>query len=423
MYNQICPYFDSVFSKFQCGFRKGFKAQHCLLTMVEKWRKTLDEGGETEAVLTDLSKAFDCIDHNLLIAKLNAYRFEKRSLEFIHSYLTKSKQRTKVDSAFSSWEMLLSGVPQGSILEPLLFNIHICDVFFKTPENIDFAGCADDNTPYTYSSKIEHVLSNLQRASEKLCSWFSANYLVENTGKCHLLTSSNLPVDIRITNTKISNVERVKLLRVNIEGRLNFDYHVNTLLKKANKKYHTLARVCNYMDTKKRRVLMKAFTTSQFSYCPPVWMFLSRTLNNRINKIHERALRLAYKNETFLSFNDLLKRDRSVSIHQKNLQLFATEIYKTKNDLRPKIMKDIFHFIRKPYNLRNDPELQRRRNRTVYFGTESISSLALKIWELIPSDIRSANSLGMFKEKIKFWTTDKCPCRLCKTYIGNVGFV
>ena len=175
-------------------------------------------------------------------------------------------------------------------------------MFFETPENIDFAGYADDNTPYTYSSKIEHVLTNLQGASEKLFSWFSANHLVANAGKCHLLTSSNLPVDIRITNTKISNVERVKLLGVNIEGRLNFDYHVNTLLKKANKKYHALARVCNYMDTKKRRVLMKAFITSQFSYCPLVWMFHSRTLNNRINKIHERALRLAYKNETFLSF-------------------------------------------------------------------------------------------------------------------------
>ena len=96
-----------------------------------------------------------------------------------------------------------------------------------------------------------------------------------------------------------------------------------------------------------------------------------------------------------------------MSIHQKNLQILATEIYKTKNDLGPKIMKDTFHFIQKPYNLRNDPELQRRRKRTAYFGTESISSLNPKIWELIPSDIRSANSLGTFIEKIMFWTTDK----------------
>ena len=86
-------------------------------------------------------------------------------------------------------------------------------------------------------------------------------------------------------------------------------------------------------------------------------------------------------------------------------------------------MEDIFHFMQKPYSLRNYSELQRRRNRTVYFGAESIPLLAPRIWELISSYIRDAKSLGIFKEKIKFWTTGKCPRRLCKTYIGNVVFI
>ena len=247
-------------------------------------------------------------------------------------------------------------------------------MFFETQKNIDIAGYADDNTPYTYSSNIEEVLENLQGALEQLFQWFSANYLVANAGKCHLLTSSKITKNIIISNTNVSSEQKVKLIGINLESRLNFDYHENTLLNKANKKYHALARVCNYMNTNKRRVLMKAFITSQFSYCPLVW----RTMNNRINTLHEKALRLVYTNKSNLSFDDLLKEDKSVKIQQNNLQILATEIYKVKNDIGPKIMADIFHFVEKPYNPKNNSIMQRQANRSVYFGTESISSLAPK---------------------------------------------
>ena len=223
------------------------------------------------------------------------------------------------------------------------------------------------------------MLDNLQGALEKMVHWFSTNHLVANAGKCHLLTNSKTFVDIHISNTEILNAERVKLLEVNLEGRLNFDFHVNRFLNKGSKKHHTLARLCNYMSKKTRRILMNAFITSQFSYYPLDWMSHSRTMNNRNNKIHEKTLRLVYKDEKNLSLDDLLKEDKSVSIHQRNLQILATEIYKAKNDLGPGIMKDIFHSVQKPYNLRNDSTLQGRRNYTVYFGTESITSLALKI--------------------------------------------
>ena len=110
-------------------------------------------------------------------------------------------------------------------------------------------------------------------------------------------------------------------------------------------------------------------------------MFYIRTINNRINTLHENALRMVCTKKPNLSFNDLLKEDKSVKIHQKNLEILAAEIYKVKNDLGPKIMADIFHFVEKPYNLRNNSIIQRQANRTVYFGTESISSLAPKLWE------------------------------------------
>ena len=183
-------------------------------------------------------------------------------------------------------------------------------MFFETPKNIDFAGYPDDNTPYTCSSNIEEALENLQGPLELLFQWFSANHLVvkKNARKCHLLTSSKITNNIAISNTNVSSEQKVKLLVINLESKLNFDNHVNTLLNKANKRCHALARVCNYMNTNKRRVLMKAFITSQFSYCPLVWISHSRTMKNRINILHEKALRLVYTNKPNLPNQIYLKR-------------------------------------------------------------------------------------------------------------------
>ena len=128
---------------------------------------------------------------------------------------------------------------------------------------------------------------------------------------------------------------------------------------------------------------MKAFITSQFRYCPLIWMLYSRTLKNRINNIHERALRLTYKDDKS-SFKQLLEKDHSVTVHQKNLQVLVTEIFKVKNNLAPDIMKDVFELKEPPYNLRSESNHFTRRNvKTTYYGLLSIKHLASQIWELV----------------------------------------
>ena len=151
-------------------------------------------------------------------------------------------------------------------------------------------------------------------------------------------------------------------------------------------------------------------------------MFHSRNLNNKINRIHERALRLVYQNN--LSFSELLDLDNSVTVHQKNLQVLVTEIYKVKNGIAPEIMKDIFELQNPSYNLRSTCNQFRRENiKTVHYGLQSVRYLGPKIWELVPNNIKYSNSLSRFKKIIKSCKPETCPCRLCKTYIAQVELI
>ena len=141
------------------------------------------------------------------------------------------------------------------------------------------------------------------------------------------------------------------------------------------------------MKTDKKRIIMKAFINSQFGYCPLVWMNHSRKLNNRINKIHERALRVAY-DDNLSSFRDLLIKDKSVTIHVKNLQVLVTEMFKTNLGISPTIINDIFQTRECNYNLRTKRQFKSHCVKIVHYGTESLSFLGPKLWAILPQEYK-----------------------------------
>ena len=290
-YDQLKDHFDKLLSKYQCGFRKGFSTQHCLLAMIEKLRKSLDSVGSSATLLTNLSKAFDCLLQDLLIAKLHAYDIKKGSLKLLFSYLKNRKQRVRLNNTYSEWMDILFSVPQGSILGPLLFNIFLCDLFLFLDDN-PVANYADNNTPYCTGLKISDVLIKLESAAKTLLQWFKDNRMKANPGKFHLLiNNSKKSFQIKIGNETASNSKYEKLLGIKVDHELNFNEHVSWLCKKASQKVNALSRIASYMTFDQRRLILNSFITSHFSYCAIVWMFHSRKLNERINHIHERALR------------------------------------------------------------------------------------------------------------------------------------
>ena len=422
MYRDIDTYMTKYMSPYVCGFRKGYSTQHCLMAMLNKWLKALDKHDNVAAILTDLSKAFDCLNHELLIAKLDAYGFSNSALTLVYSYLNNRFQRTKVNNTYSDWSCINTGIPQGSILGPLLFNIYINDILYFIQED-KIVNYADDNTTYEINKHLNEVISQLEKNTLILSSWFSNNYFKMNADKCHLLVAKHIDdVTMTIGDDVISGEKSVKLLGIIIDNKLDFNEHVTSLCKKASQKLQALSRIAYFIETNNRRIIMKAFIESQFNYCPLIWMFHSRKLNNKINRIHERGLRVAYGDYSS-TFEDLLKQDESFTIHEKNLQRLVTEMYKTKNNLAPTFMKNVFQDSCNDINLRCKPSFNTCNVRSVHYGTETIYFRGPQMWELVPDNIKNLKTLSEFKTAIRKWKPVGCKCRLCKTFVKHLGFI
>ena len=167
-------------------------------------------------------------------------------------------------------------------------------MFFEKYE-CNIASYADDNTPNTYDSDLYTVLSKLKNCTDSLFTCFKENRMKPNVDKCHLLGTTEKSVSINIDGSSVTNEKEQKLLGIKFNSPLFFEGHITSVREKASQKLHALARIINYIDLPKRKVLMNAFITSQFSYYSLIWMLHSSTLNNRISNIHERDMRLTYK--------------------------------------------------------------------------------------------------------------------------------
>ena len=169
------------------------------------------------------------------------------------------------------------------------------------------------------------MLHNLEYDIQSAVIWFEINYMKLNHDKCHFLTSGNGTEHLwaKVGDEMIWESTEETLLGITIDKNLKFDSHLAYLCKKVGQKVSALARIVKILPFHKRKIILKTFIESQFSYCPLVWMFCTREMNQKINHVHERALRLVY-NDYQSTFEYLLKKDKSLSIHHRNIHRVAT---------------------------------------------------------------------------------------------------
>ena len=211
----------------------------------------------------DLSKAFDCIPHDLIIAKLSAYGFDQSSLEFILSYLTNREQSTRVNGIYSLFQLILTGVPQGSILGPIIFNIFINDLFYFIV-NSELHKYADDNTISAFSNSIPHLIEILEKETNIAISWLTKNKMIANSEKFHsiILTKNkdaNTNLNLKIGNKTIQSEQHIKLLGVKIDNKLNFDKHIYNLCKQSSAQLNAISKFKNILPRKVKSVLIQSF--------------------------------------------------------------------------------------------------------------------------------------------------------------------
>ena len=168
-------------------------------------------------------------------------------------------------------------------------------------------------------SDTQTIISELKFIANKLFHWFQYNHLKDIPGKSYLLLSSKTSMLDSTDDVSLTASSKEPVFRISFDSELSFDYHVFSICSKASKKLQVPGRTVNFMSFEKRRRLLKTFIESQFNYCPPIRMFHSRTMNNKINRIHEGALRLVYFYHVS-SLDKLLKKDKSSSIHHMNIR-------------------------------------------------------------------------------------------------------
>lgn len=408
-YDQLYSFLSKydVISKHQSGFRSLHSTVTALLEATDNWAYNIDCSNVNAVVFLDLKKAFDTVDHEILLSKLHLYGIQGRAHNWFQSYLSNRSQKCFVNGSLSESCTLKCGIPQGTILGPLLFLLYINDLP-NCLSNSQPRMYADD-TSLTYAdSNPNSIQVSLNKDLDNISKWLSANKLTLNMTKTEFMLIGSrqklnslvaTPV-LEINGDRIKQVTSTKSLGINIDNNLSWNEHINKLAKKIASGIGALKRIRPFVPSATLHLVFKALVQPHFDYCSVVWGNCGKTLSLKLQKLQNRAARVLTFSNYDANAENLFKILGWQDLSQQREMQTATFVYKSLNGLTPKYLSS--KFVERcditSYSLRDDTnKLAIPLPRTNYLKN-SFGYRGAVLWNSLPSNVRKARSLNEFRQ-------------------------
>ena len=414
MCDQLMFFFETRLTPELSAYRSKYSCANVILKCVEDWRLSLDKNEKIGCVAMDLSRAFDTIPHGLLVAKLHAYGVELSSCNFIRSYLSERQQRVKLGQTKSDWMYVKKGVPQGSLMGPVLFNIFINDLINMLRGLCCIYNYADDNTLSFSHSDTEVILNNLEKACDAAVKWFEYNRMRVNPEKFQFMMVSRQACEnivLHVNGLLVSQTDCIKILGITIDNTLTFKNHVSDILKRCAKQVNALSRLSHVLSVTCKVRILHAFIMSNLSYCCVVYHGCGISNARALEKMLRRALQFV-----FLDFDskyfDLLSKAKVSTLYENRQRQILLSVHKIlSNDLPP--MSQSFYSVKENmYNCRVNNKLVQGRFNTILYGFNAMRYQGAILWNKLPDAFKSSD-FNVFKSHVYNALDLTCRCGNC----------